>query len=68
MDRYSSFHDRADALDKAAREKAAAIEGAAPDMLAALKLALADFGPDFQGPTIDAMRAAVAKAEGRSNG
>lgn len=35
---------------------------AAPDLLAALKLALADL-LDFPGPTTDAMRAAIAKAE-----
>lgn len=39
---------------------------AAPDMLRALKLALDDFGPDCVGETIDAMRDAVAKAEGRA--
>lgn len=39
---------------------------AAPEMLAALKAALADFGDDYGGPTIDAMRAAIAKAEGRA--
>lgn len=32
-------------------------------MLAALKDMLVDFGPDYAGPTIDAARAAVAKAE-----
>lgn len=40
------------------------VRDAAPDMLAALKLLEADFGADFKGPTIDAMRAAIAKAEG----
>ena len=38
---------------------------AAPEMLAALKAALADFGDDYSGPTIDALRAAITKAEGR---
>jgi hypothetical protein len=32
-------------------------------MLAALYLLRADFGADYQGPTIDAMNAAIAKAE-----
>lgn len=48
--------------DKA--EANARLIAAAPEMLAALKLALDDFGADYIGDTIDAMRDAIAKAEG----
>lgn len=44
----------------------AVLLAAAPDMLTALRLMLADFGDDYQGPTIDAARNAVAKS-GREN-
>lgn len=43
----------------------ASVIAAAPEMLAALKAAVADFEADYDWPTIDAMRAAIAKAEGR---
>jgi hypothetical protein len=52
------------ATGPAAQEANARLVAAAPELLAALKAALDDFGPDFAGPTIDMMRAAIAKAEG----
>ena len=38
---------------------------AAPAMYEALLLVLDDFGGDYKGPTIDAVRAALAQAEGK---
>lgn len=38
------------------------------DMLAALRLVIDDFGDDYGGPTMDAVRAAITKAEGRTDG
>jgi len=43
----------------------AALIAAAPAMYAALLLVLDDFGGDYKGPTIDAVRAALAQAEGK---
>lgn len=37
---------------------------AAPDLFEALQDMLRDFGPDYKGPTIDAARAAIARARG----
>ena len=44
----------------------ASLYARAPAMEAALMLALDDFGADFQGPTIDAMRAALGLTQGNS--
>ena len=38
---------------------------AAPAMYEALLLVLDDFGGDYKGPTIDAVRAALAQADGK---
>ena len=43
----------------------AALIAAAPAMYEALLLVLDDFGGDYKGPTIDAVRAALAQADGK---
>jgi hypothetical protein len=45
------------------RDDSDQVQAAARAMLAALKRAMDDFGSDFAGPTIEAIRLAIAQAE-----